>query len=304
MKKILLGILVVSCLLCLGMTAMAQDITAVYNGEMIWFDSPPMMINERVMVPMRAIFEKLGAAVEWNEADLTATASDSDTLVYVTLNSDTMWVNGNAVKLDSPAVQKNDRTYVPVRAVAEAFDNNVFWGSKSNRVYITDYTIVDLLGEPITTIERLFGGDFEIEGLGQAYGGRISYADNRFPGKVYYDENGKVSDVWLNGFCKIANGVYYSTSLKELRNYGVAMRWGGPTDVLIQRSKTMVNGKYKKKQVGMELYYDGENLQRPSNPGFSDDYYYRYFEEEIFVKPYEGLYVFEWDGGLYISEWE
>jgi len=290
MKKIILGILLVCCLASLGMTVGASDITAVYNGEMIWFDTPPMMVNDRVMVPMRAIFERLGATVEWNQEDRTATAYDSDTLVHVTLDSDTMWVNGNAVKLDAPAMIKNGRTLVPVRAVAEAFDNNVFWGSKSNRVYITDYAIVDLLGEPITTIERLFGGDYEFDDRSISDIKMIYYPDNRFPGTIQYSAKRGIIYGNLNGFCKIADGVYYSTSAEDYKKSGLDMEHLA-TEVWKKGARAWLTGTYGRKEVEVHIYYDDVAPPYPADMSWNE--YMAHYEDVIFSKPSGWIVIYQ-----------
>ena len=56
-------------------SASGSDISVVLDGRKIEFDVQPQIINDRTMVPMRAIFEKLGALVEWNQDTQTVTAS-------------------------------------------------------------------------------------------------------------------------------------------------------------------------------------------------------------------------------------
>ena len=102
------------------------DITVVIDGKQIAFDVQPQLINDRTMVPLRAIFEALGATVDWDNDTQTVTSTKDGTTISMTINNPTMYVNGTVVTLDSPACLINDRTLVPVRAISEAFGTKVF----------------------------------------------------------------------------------------------------------------------------------------------------------------------------------
>lgn len=114
-----------------------NDIQVLLNGTPITFDVPPMIINDRTMVPLRAIFESLGATVDWNGDTRTVTSSLNGTSVNLTVDDYTMYVNGQAVSLDAPACIVDGRTLVPVRAISEAYGANVTWDGNTQTVYIT-----------------------------------------------------------------------------------------------------------------------------------------------------------------------
>ncbi|MBE7018591.1 MAG: copper amine oxidase N-terminal domain-containing protein [Ruminococcaceae bacterium] len=118
-----------------------SGVKVVLNGENLAFDQPPVIINDRTMVPMRKIFETLGADVEWDASTQTVTATKGNIVVTVTIGSDYLSVTDNnyssMISLDSPAVLVNNRTLVPVRAVSEAFDATVSWDANERTVYIT-----------------------------------------------------------------------------------------------------------------------------------------------------------------------
>lgn len=103
---------------------------------MMNLDVEPQMINDRVMVPFRAIFEALGADIEWNADTATATASKGSTVVQITENSATAIVNGVENALDAPATIVQDRFLVPIRFVSEAFGAVVYWSEDENTVVI------------------------------------------------------------------------------------------------------------------------------------------------------------------------
>ena len=101
-------------------------IRVVLDGQMLQFDVPPVIENDRTLVPLRVIFEALGAEgnnpiadVEWNGETQTVTAKRSDTEIKLIIGGEA-YVNGQAVELDVPAKIIEDRTLVPLRFVSEA----------------------------------------------------------------------------------------------------------------------------------------------------------------------------------------
>ena len=146
LKKILCGILSATMLITsAAIPVMAdEDIKVKLDGNTLSFDVPPQIINDRTMVPLRAIFEALGASVDWNQQTKTVTSVKGDTTIKLTIDSNTMYVNGNAVTLDTPACVVNDRTLVPVRAISEAYQTKVIWNKDTKTVALSsnfdDYT--------------------------------------------------------------------------------------------------------------------------------------------------------------------
>ena len=104
-----------------------NDIDVIVNGKEIKFDVEPTIINGRTLVPMRAIFEALGAKVDWDSKTLTASGKTDDTLVEITIGDNFLFRNKIKTDLDSPAKIISNRTMVPVRAIAESFDCTVNW---------------------------------------------------------------------------------------------------------------------------------------------------------------------------------
>ena len=113
-----------------------NGITVVLNGIKIKFDVEPTLINNRTMVPMRAVFEALGAEVEWDGTTQTAIGVKKNTTVKITIGKDYLLKNNNIIVLDSPAVVISGRTLVPIRAIAEGFDCKVQWYSQTQTVEI------------------------------------------------------------------------------------------------------------------------------------------------------------------------
>ncbi len=114
----------------------AELIDVEVNGKKLFFDQPAMIINDRTLVPMRVIFEELGATVSWDNATETVTAVKDGKTIKLKIGSNIMTINGETKTLDVSASIKNDRTMVPVRAVSEALGAKVEWDGVNSRVII------------------------------------------------------------------------------------------------------------------------------------------------------------------------
>lgn len=95
------------------------------------FDQPPVIENDRTLVPMRYIFEQLGLTVEWDEETRTATAYKEGFSVSFVIDSDTAWVNGEPVQMDTLPRQINWRTLVPLRFLSEQLGYTVTWDEEN-----------------------------------------------------------------------------------------------------------------------------------------------------------------------------
>ena len=136
-KRLLTLFLAFSMLISIGIPAFAaNEIKVKLDGTKISFDVSPQIINSRTMVPLRAIFEALGASVEWDSSTQTVTSTKGDTTISLTINNPIMKVNGADVTLDSPGCLIDNRTLVPVRAISEAFGTRVEWNGYENTVNI------------------------------------------------------------------------------------------------------------------------------------------------------------------------
>ena len=113
-----------------------DTIKVFINGKQLEFDVEPMLMNGRTMVPMRVIFEALGATVDWDGSTQTAIGETKKTTIKITIGKDYLLKNDNIVVLDSPAVVISGRTLVPVRAIAESLDCKVEWYGETKVVEI------------------------------------------------------------------------------------------------------------------------------------------------------------------------
>lgn len=111
-------------------------------GEKMTNDVAPLIRNDRTMLPARFVAENLGAAVKWNEESrevlITGKKTDgSDITIKIYIDSDSAYVNNEKITLDSPAFIENDRTYTPVRFIAEQLGARVEWNESEQKVIIT-----------------------------------------------------------------------------------------------------------------------------------------------------------------------
>ncbi|MDR2166306.1 MAG: serine hydrolase [Clostridiales bacterium] len=117
--------------------AEARRIHVQLNGNALEFDVAPVMVNDRVLVPMRAIFEALGAEIDWNEQNQTITATlYNGNIVSLTIENYLAAVNGEYFHLDVSPQIINDRTLVPIRFVAEATGASADWNPDMRTVII------------------------------------------------------------------------------------------------------------------------------------------------------------------------
>ena len=101
-------------------------------------DVPAQIINDRTLVPLRSIFEALGASVSWDGENKIVTAVKGDIIITIQIGNKTMNVNSRQKELDVPAQIIDNRTLVPARAISEALGCQVDWDSGSKTVYITE----------------------------------------------------------------------------------------------------------------------------------------------------------------------
>lgn len=156
MKKQLTGIL--AALLVAGTvgTVSAVDtdaVTVTVNGQTVQTDVAPVIENDRVLLPMRAIFEALGCNVTYREVDgrQLVTAFHGQSRVELEIGKSEMTVNGETKALDVAAKIEKDRTMVPVRAVSEALNAEVSWDGETRTAAVAtkqgDHKIGSVTGE-------------------------------------------------------------------------------------------------------------------------------------------------------------
>ena len=233
MKKIISLLLVVGLVLSSATLTFANEneISVYVEGQKVSFDVPPQTINDRTMVPIRAIFEVMGATVNWDNATQTAICTKDNTVVKMTLNSKTEYINDVPYEMDVAPVIVDNRTLAPARYVAEAFGYFVNWdgntksvlinktstikdGTKENpyefgdKVSITfwdayDFEATKAVGKYEFTLNKLMSPkDMEIKFNDSSY----SYDSNRW----YLNGNIVLNDYINDGVCSFQDMMYDS----------------------------------------------------------------------------------------------
>ena len=118
-----------------------SDIRLWVKGEIVKSDVAPYISESRTMVPIRVISENLGKVVTWNNDDKKISIKDEKGNEFsLVINEKFMEdISSNVyrkIELDAPAVIKDDRTFVPIRAIAEAFGERVDWDNDKRVVVI------------------------------------------------------------------------------------------------------------------------------------------------------------------------
>ncbi len=116
----------------------AKEIIIKIDGETVTpKDMPAVAIDGRTLLPMRQIAQELGCEVTWNEeAKQVYVINSTHTLVF-TIDSMTGYKNGATFTMDVPPMIINDRTMLPVRALANALDLDIQWEDATRTVAIT-----------------------------------------------------------------------------------------------------------------------------------------------------------------------
>ncbi|QSB09373.1 copper amine oxidase N-terminal domain-containing protein [Lysinibacillus sp. FSL K6-0057] len=124
MKKIFTG-LCLTTMLWMATPAEAATTQIKIDDVVVQSDTAPEQKNNRTMVPLRVISENLGAQVHWQDAQITLSMDQAT--VKLNLNNRTVIKNGETEQLDVQPYMKNNRTYVPIRFIAETFGSQVHY---------------------------------------------------------------------------------------------------------------------------------------------------------------------------------
>ncbi len=144
MKKVLFALIIcISVIFSSTVFSQDKEVSIMLNGKELVSDVAPQLVNSRTMLPMRAIFEALGADVTWLGEDEIIIATRGETMIALKIGQPVMSIQtatsdeSKVIELDVAPYLHNDRTMVPVRAVAEALDAKVDWIDETWTVVIT-----------------------------------------------------------------------------------------------------------------------------------------------------------------------
>lgn len=166
MKKFLsLTLAVLLVFSCFGSLAMAEEkpITVTINGVLLTFDVQPQIVNDRTLVPIRAISEYLGYQVSWTQANQQIDIKDAETAMVMHIGSADYTVNDVSYTADVAPQIISDRTFVPLRLIGETFNAEVSWNAPERAVIIKVDLSTDVPFE--TTGSYVNGKDYRAMGI-------------------------------------------------------------------------------------------------------------------------------------------
>lgn len=112
------------------------------NDELIKSDQEPFILDSRVFLPLRAVAENLGAKVTYKKENKSINIEREDSNIYLAIGDDMAWISNKKMAgpalLDCPPIIKNNRTFLPLRSVAELLGMVVEWDGNIRAVYINE----------------------------------------------------------------------------------------------------------------------------------------------------------------------
>jgi hypothetical protein len=117
----------------IGSKTVSVEKDGVRTGSQI--DNAPFMQNNITYIPVKGVFDKLGAEIDWDSATRTVTIQSDNKLEMVPW-SKTIIVDGEEIQVENPAIIVNGRTFLPVRVVAENLNHKVEWKAETREIII------------------------------------------------------------------------------------------------------------------------------------------------------------------------
>ncbi len=138
MKKLFIMFLLVCVLMSFIAPAFATDEIRVYvDNQLLQLEDRPVIQDGRTLAPMRALFESLGASVDWEADTRTAIGKRGNITVRIPIDSTRPTINGRIENIQVAAQIIDNRTYIPLRFVGEAFGDHVQWDGAARSINIT-----------------------------------------------------------------------------------------------------------------------------------------------------------------------
>lgn len=125
------------CICFLVFLGLILSMSSAMEVRLNWgtFNMPedPVVVNDRILVPLRVIAEIFGCNVKWDES-FVVTVTNKDSELVLPIDSTKVTINGETYELDAPAILKNDTTMIPLRFISDYVDAEVEWHEDSGIV--------------------------------------------------------------------------------------------------------------------------------------------------------------------------
>ena len=116
-----------------------NDVNYSINGESKKMDAKPFIKNDRTLVPLRFIVEAIGGEVNWDNDNRLVTVNSKGKTIELPIDSKTIKIDGQDVSIDQAAIIKGDRTFVPIRFIAENLDMVVNYINDTREIEISSF---------------------------------------------------------------------------------------------------------------------------------------------------------------------
>ena len=120
-----------------------NEIRVILEGKQLEFDVAPKLVNGRVLVPMRKIFESFGLTVTWDELLQTARGKNEAMDILFQIGSKKANINGVEFELEVPAQIISESTMVPLRFLSENMNYNVVWNGDAQLILLSSAPIIE-----------------------------------------------------------------------------------------------------------------------------------------------------------------
>jgi len=134
--RVIVSLTILSFLWSCSSPILAATPQVEISGTVLNFDVSPVIVNGRILVPIRTVFEAMGAKVSWEQATTTATAVKGSTTVILPVGSRAPTINGVVKPIDVPGTIIDGRTMAPLRFVCEAFGGKVEWSADTQTAVV------------------------------------------------------------------------------------------------------------------------------------------------------------------------
>lgn len=136
----------------------ATEVVPVYlNNKAITFaanDAQPQIFQNRTYVPIRTTCDALGLTIDWNSKTETLTFTREGVTIAHTMRSKIVYINGVKQTFDTASINKNNRTLMPIRMLAESIGATVTWDNDTRSVHITTQTLQLTITQATQTITQ------------------------------------------------------------------------------------------------------------------------------------------------------
>ncbi|ERN52038.1 stalk domain-containing protein [Alkalihalophilus marmarensis] len=248
MRNMVIAVLLMGVILFISIPRFEayEPINVMMNDYQVDMSAPVQIKDETAMIPMRVIYEELGADVKWDQSSKSVTAAKGNDVITVSIGSHTALLNGSETTLTIAPYAYQQRTYVPLRFVSESLGASVRWDQSANTIYIESHEALTpsaqefelkvggiQLADSTETVEQILGTP--VEQVASSYSFSWNVYHEGF--KQYMQvglENGSVTALYTNDFSLIGSDNKVPNYTKEQ----VRSILGSPLSMIRKGDKT------------------------------------------------------------------